>query len=111
MAELKLDPKQRYLIQDGSGQIFIRTEKLAKRKDMREYDPKAGKQVIVPNESTGNLMEITLKDKSFRVEKALYDVLVEMGEAMNALQEENKALKEKCQSEPEAEKEKPKGKK
>ncbi|MDA8126075.1 MAG: Arm DNA-binding domain-containing protein [Deltaproteobacteria bacterium] len=38
----KLNSNGRYLIQDGSGHIYIWSEALAKRKDMRPYDPITG---------------------------------------------------------------------
>lgn len=43
----KLNPNGRYLIQEGSGHIYIWSEALAKRKDMRPYDPVTG-QALVP---------------------------------------------------------------
>lgn len=105
-----LDPKQRYLIQDGSGQIYIRTEKLAKRKDMKEYDPVSKGKAFEPNEATTKKrVEIELQGKTFLVEQELYDVLTEMGSAMVALQQEIAALKP--EAEPAPEKEKTKGKK
>ena len=88
-----LDPKGRYLIQDG-GTIYVYTDKLAKRKDMRPYDVKAGGPVVEPTESTGEKkVEIELQGKSFMVEQGLYDVLTDMAGVMADLQKENKALK------------------
>lgn len=92
---MALDPKAKYLIQEGSGAIYLHTDKLAKRKDMKPYNPETGGRVIEPNEATKRLVEIELKGKSFLVAPDLHDVLTEMGGVMVALQEENAALKDK----------------
>jgi len=88
----KLDPNGKYLIQDGSGHIFVYSDKLALRKDMRSYDPKAGKVAVEPAPVTKGLVEIELQGKSFMVEQALYDLLAEMGEKWTEMQETVKTL-------------------
>jgi hypothetical protein len=88
----KLDPNGKYLIQDGSNHIFVHSDKLALRKDMRPYDPKAGKVAVEPAPVTKGLVEIELQGKSFMVEQALYDLLAEMGEKWTEMQEAVKTL-------------------
>lgn len=90
---MALDPKGKYLIQEGSGHVYVWSEALAARKDMRPYDPvKKG----LTEEPTANekRVPIVLQGKNFMVEAALHDVLAEMAGIFTKVQEENKALKE-----------------
>ncbi len=86
----KLDPKGQYLIQEGSGAVYIWSEALAKRKDMREYNPSG--QPIEPA-AAEKKVPIELQDKTFLVSPELHAVLAEMGAVMVALQDENARLK------------------
>ncbi len=88
----KLDPNGKYLIQDGSNHVFPFSEKLAKRKDMRIYDPSGKKPPVEPTQPTKGLVEIELQGKKFLVEKALYDLLEEMGDKWTEMQEAVKTL-------------------
>lgn len=92
-----LDPNGKYLIQEGSGAVFVFSEKLAKRKDMRPFDPETGKPeatVSAPTVRDVNLVEIELQGKTFKVEQALHDTLTEMADVMTKLQDANKDMAE-----------------
>ncbi len=84
-----LDPKGRYLIQD-SGHIYIYSEALAARKDMKPYFP--GERSIDPVE-VEKKVPIELQGKTFMVAPDLHTVLAEMGGVMVEMQEENARLK------------------
>jgi len=92
---MALDPKGKYLIQDGSGTVYVWTEALAKRKDMRPYDPVERKGLAMEPTASEKRVPIELQGKAFMVEAALHAVLTDMGKVLVALQEENRALKEK----------------
>ena len=91
---MALDPKGKYLIQDGSGTVYVWTEALAKRKDMRPYDPVERKGLAMEPTASEKRVPIELQGKAFMVEAALHDVLAEMAGIFTKVQEENKALKE-----------------
>ena len=91
---MALDPKGKYLIQDGSGTVYVWTEALAKRKDMRPYDPVERKGLAMDPTASEKRVPIELQGKAFMVEAALHAVLTDMGKVLVALQEENRALKE-----------------
>ena len=93
---MALDPKGKYLIQDGSGTVYVWTEALSKRKDMRPYDPVERKGLAMDPTASEKRVPIELQGKAFMVEAALHDVLTEMGSVLVALQGENKDLKEKA---------------
>ena len=90
----ELDPGQKYLKQEETGAIYIWTEALSKRKDMRPYRPgdqlRAGLGQHIPDAAQE---KIELQGKTFSVSKELYDVLMDMGSVLIALQEENATLK------------------
>lgn len=91
---MALDPKGKYLIQDGSGTVYVWTEALAARKDMRPYDHQTkGSKALEPT-ATEKRVPIELQGKTFLVEDGLHAVLTDMGKVLVALQEENRALKE-----------------
>jgi len=90
---MALDPKGKYLIQDGSGTVYVWTEALSKRKDMRPYDP-VKKGLTEEPTADEKRVPIELQGKNFMVEAALHAVLTDMGKVLVALQEENRALKE-----------------
>ena len=92
---MALDPKGKYLIQDGSGTIYVWSEALAARKDMRPYDPVAKDRAIEPT-ANEKRVPIEIQGKAFMVDEALHGVLSEMAKVFTAMQEENKALKEKA---------------
>jgi len=90
---MALDPRGKYLIQKGSGQIFVWSEALSKRKDMSDYDPvRSGKVIegLAPPKRT--TVPIEIQGQTFQVEPALYAVLMEMGNVMVGLQEQNAVL-------------------
>jgi hypothetical protein len=91
---MALDPKGKYLIQDGSGTVYVWTEALSKRKDMRPYDPVERKGLAMEPTASEKRVPIELQGKAFMVEAALHDVLAEMAGIFTKVQEENKALKE-----------------
>ena len=91
---MALDPKGKYLIQDGSGTVYVWSEALAARKDMRPYDP-VKKGLTEEPTADEKRVPIELQGKAFMVEAALHAVLTDMGKVLVALQEENRALKEK----------------
>jgi hypothetical protein len=90
----ELDPDGKYLIQDGSNHIFVYSDKLAKRKDMRPYDASGKKPAIDPVTAgtAAKVVEIELQGKKFLVEQALYDLLSEMGDKWTEMQESVKTL-------------------
>jgi len=92
--EVTLNPKQKWLIQDG-GHIYPWTEALAARKDMRPYDPER-KGIATEPTATEKRVPIELQGKTFLVEDGLHAVLTDMGKVLVALQEEARALKEKA---------------
>ena len=89
---MALDPKGKYLIQDG-GTVYVWTEALAARKDMRPYDPERKGLALEPT-ANEKRVPIELQGKAFMVAQDLHGVLTEMGGVLVALQAENKALKE-----------------
>ena len=91
---MALDPKGKYLIQDGSGTIYVWSEALAARKDMRPYDPVQKDRAQEPTASEKRV-PIEIQGKAFMVEQALHDVLSEMAKVFAGMQEENRSLKEK----------------
>jgi hypothetical protein len=93
---MALDPKGKYLIQDG-GHIYPWTKQLATRKDMRPYDPENKGLAFEPT-ADEKRVPIELQGKSFMVEASLHAVLTEMGGVLVKMQAENKALKEKVES-------------
>jgi len=94
---MALDPKGKYLIQDGSGTIYVWSEALAARKDMRPYDPVAKDRAIEPT-ANEKRVPIEIQGKAFMVDEALHGVLSEMAKVFTAMQDENKALKEEKQA-------------
>ena len=78
MKETNYDPKQQYLIQDGSGAIYVRTERLAKRKDMRPFDPESGRAAIVQAQAQANLVALELQGRTFKVEPALQAMVADL---------------------------------
>ena len=93
---MALDPKGKYLIQDGSGHIYVWSEALAARKDMWPYDHQTkGSKALEPT-ATEKRVPIELQGKTFLVEDGLHAVLTDMGKVLVALQEEARALKEKA---------------
>lgn len=91
---MALDPKGKYLIQDGSGHIYVWSEALAARKDMRPYDP-VKKGLTEEPTADEKRVPIELQGRTFMVEQALHDVLSEMAKVFAGMQEENRSLKEK----------------
>ena len=91
---MALDPKGKYLIQDGSGTIYVWSEALAARKDMRPYDP-VKKGLSMEPTTNEKRVPIELQGRTFMVEQALHDVLSEMAKVFAGMQEENRSLKEK----------------
>lgn len=76
MKETNYDPKQQYLIQDGSGAIYIRTERLAKRKDMRPFDPGSGRAAVA--QAQANLVALELQGRTFMVESELQTMVQDL---------------------------------
>ncbi len=95
MADQKLDPNGKYLIQDGSGTIYVWSEKLAARKDMRPYDPVSGTKAIDPVYAAEKRVPIEIQGKNFMVDPDLHAQLVEMSGVFQTIQIENESLKEK----------------
>jgi hypothetical protein len=89
--------EERKLIQDGSGSIYIYTDALAKRKDMKLYRPDARLGVEVPEASRVKRIPIELQGNMFLVDPDLHAVLMEMGGVMVALQDENASLKKQAE--------------
>lgn len=90
---MALDPKGKYLIQDGSGTIYIWTEALSNRKDMRPYDHETKGKFLEPT-AAEKRVPIELQGKTFMVEAPLHAVLTDMGKVLIGMQEENRALKD-----------------
>lgn len=82
----------KYLIQEGSNHVYVWSERLASRKDMRPYDAEK-KGLAVEERVSRKTVPIELQGKTFRVEEDLHDVLTEMGDVMMRMQEENGKLK------------------
>ncbi len=88
------DPKGRYLI-NNEGAVYVYSEALAARKDMRPYDPATKTTVVEANASTPGpaqeLVKIELQGRPFTVDANLAGVLAEMVDKMEELREENTA--------------------
>lgn len=85
---------QQYLKQDVSGTVYIRTDALAKRKDMRPFDPfSKGGEVDIPRLGT-KTVPIELQGKTFDVEPDLFELLTELSGVLVTMQEENTTLTE-----------------
>jgi len=87
---MPLDPKQKYLIQDGSNHIFIWTEALSKRKDMKPYHLDEGRVMPKPIDDSRT---IKLGEKQFQVVPDLEATIDNMSKKIDALQAENDKLK------------------
>ena len=72
--EVTLNPKQKWLIQDG-GHIYPWTEALAARKDMRPYDPER-KGIATEPTATEKRVPIELQGKTFLVEDHSVETVV-----------------------------------
>jgi hypothetical protein len=87
---MPLDLDKKYLIQEGSNAIYVHTEVLAKRKDMKPYDPVREEAVsdlktpAIPKES------IEIRGITYQVEQGLHEVLSELVEYIESLKSENR---------------------
>jgi len=93
---MPLDPKKKYLIQDGSNAIFQWTEVLGKRKDMRGYDPRTEMPIARP--SGDPTVSIELQGQTFQVNPKLSKIIIEMGDKLVELQGKIKALEAQAEN-------------
>jgi hypothetical protein len=89
--------EERKLIKDD-GTVYIWSEALAKRKDMRPYTTAERTGIEIPTATNkAKTIPIELQGEPFLVEENLHAVLMSMGGVMVALQEENEALKKSAE--------------
>lgn len=91
---MSLDPNGRYL-QHDDGTIYVWNEALAKRKDMREYDPKT-KSIVSRNEPNQNVnVPLTLQGETFSVLPRLKELVEDLLLFVDEIKAENEPEKEK----------------
>lgn len=86
---MSLDPKGKYLRQEGSGQIYVWSETLAKRADMRPFNPVTMKLETDLKPSKPK-EEIELQGKKFVVETELAEMIYSMLGAIEELKPKSK---------------------
>jgi len=91
---MPLDPKRKYLIQDDSNQIYSWSKVLAKRKDMKSYDPVIKEKINDLATPVTSKMPIELQGKTFFVDEELYETLIGLLDYVGLLKAENEDLKQ-----------------
>lgn len=93
---MKLDPNKKYLIQDETNRIYIYSDALAGRRDMRPYDPETGEKKFP--DTVNPMVAIELQGKVFQVAPDLQILITEMGEKLRETMELNERLQADAQN-------------